>query len=168
MEKDWCKAEPLGVPIIPPFVNGPENRSNKNLQMVLDQFPLDAERYRCRDVTGDLKPETFCNFYTRDVARAMSAPLPEGKTANQIYEMLAAGKVEGFTEISEFEAKFCIALGKFVVAVSFNAHGPGHITPCRDVIDGTIYVDHVGVHNARKIPAHVAHGEAPKKYFVHN
>lgn len=165
----WCLAEPLGIPIIPPFVNGPENRSKTNLKMVLDQFPLNAERYRCRDVTGDLLPETFCNFFTRDVARAMSAPLPENKTANEIHGMLHAGSVPGYRQVTEAEAVWCLELGQMVVCIARNEHGPGHMTPAREASEGTIYVDHVGRHNAKKIPLEVAFGPLAKdvEYWIH-
>lgn len=165
--ENWCKAEPLGCIIYPPLTNKPGQRSAHSLRAVLDQFPLDAERYRARDVTGDGKSETFCNFFTRDVSRAMHCPLPEGKTANQIHAALAANELL-YRKISKTEAALCLDLGKFVVAIAPNPSGPGHMTPCREANHGEIYVDHVGRNNTRRIPVNAAFGSLAGKveYYV--
>lgn len=157
-DHSWCKAEPLGCIVFPPLISKPGERSLHALRVVLDQFPLDCERYRARDVTNDNRIETFCNFFTRDVARAMSCFLPENKTANQIYELLKNFKILGFRQVTRAEAAMSLDLGKFVFAIAHNPQGPGHMTPCREALDDIIFVDHVGRHNARRIPINMAFG----------
>lgn len=165
---DWCKAEPLGVIIVPPFTNAPGNRSKKNLLMVLDQFPLTAERYRARDVTGDGVSETFCNFFTRDFCRAMGVPLPEGLRANDYFTKLHEG-MGSWRFLTKLEAGLALELGKPVFAIAKNDGGPGHMTPCREMVVDTIYVDHVGRHNARRLPISAAFGHlAPGVEFWGN
>lgn len=72
----WLSPD-ISVPVVPPLINTASMRDPRDLEAVIAQFNVDtAERYRRRDVTGDGRPETFCNIYVSDLTMALCAPIP--------------------------------------------------------------------------------------------
>lgn len=167
---NWLHAD-LSKPVVAPLQSVPATRSGEMLKAVVFQFLVGAPRYAKRDVTGDGKPETFCNFFTRDVSRAMHAPLPEGMRANQMFDWLdgAEAKAAGWETCDEHTAQRAADEGLFVVAVWKNpSGGPGHITPLipSEGQPGT-WVANVGANNFARGLLVRAFGGLKPSFFVH-
>lgn len=76
MANEWLHAD-LTREVNAPLTNLPGERSAEKLRAVVDQFDVEnALRYRVRDITGDGKPETFCNKFVSGVTRALFAEIP--------------------------------------------------------------------------------------------
>lgn len=161
---DWCLAEPLGIIIFPPLVDSPASRSADLADQILDQFPLTAERYRARDVTGDGRPETFCNFFTRDYMRARGTHLPEGMTANRIWGWLHATQYDFIQVPTAADMNALLAAGRPGFAIAPNPEGPGHMVPCRrGGFHDNVLCNHVGGHNVPRITISQAFGPLTAK-----
>ncbi len=165
----WLHAD-LTKPVLAPLQSTPATRSAAQLRAVVAQFDVRAQRYLRRDVTGDGRPETFCNFFARDISRAMHAPLPEGLRANQMFDWLEnAGRAEGWEEVDEHPAQRAADEGLFVVAAWKNpSGGPGHITPLlpSEGQPGT-WVANVGAANFARGALARAFGALKPSFFVH-
>lgn len=124
--------EDISKAVIAPKQSTPQTRSTSELRDVIAQFEVLAPRYRKRDIDGNGTVETFCNFFTRDISRAMHAPLPEGFRANQMFDWLLqpAGRAAGWELCDEHTAQRAADAGLFAIAVWKNPDGgPGHIAP---------------------------------------
>lgn len=161
----------ISKPVFAPLQSTPATRSPEQLRAVIGQFEVHAPRYQKRDVTGDGKPETFCNFFTRDVSRAMHAPLPEGYRANEMFIWLSGleAQAQGWKPATEQGAQAAADAGWFAVAVWKNPTGaPGHITPLipSDGQAGT-WVANVGASNFARGLLVRAFGALKPSFFVH-
>lgn len=167
----WLHSD-LSRPVTAPLQSTKETRSADQLRVVVGQFEVQSPRYVKRDVTGDGVPETFCNFFTRDVSRAMHAPLPEGMRANQMFDWLRLSldaAREGWEEVPEHVAQGAADAGLFAVAVWKNpSGGPGHITPLipSEGQPGT-WVANVGASNFARGTLARAFGNLRPRFWVH-
>lgn len=114
----------------------PNCRSTKRYLEVVDQFKVDSDpRYVRRDITGDDKPETFCNIFATDVAKSMGVLLPHwwmGKelSANYLWFWLHEhGPDYGWEgPLSPHVAQAQVMVGAFTIAIWHNpSGGPGHV-----------------------------------------
>lgn len=82
---------PLGLASPGPrLTSSPQNRSATRLMaIVAEHLYRGHARYAPRDVTGDGKPETFCNLFAQDVCEAMGVELPRNARANELHAWLA-------------------------------------------------------------------------------
>lgn len=96
--------------------------------MVKGLDPEHNPRYVRRDVTGDGKPETFCNVFAVDACTALGVALPAHTLANDLSTWLASasGAHAGWVKCNEQEAQFSAECGRPVLAVIVEA-GHGHI-----------------------------------------
>lgn len=139
------KGMPYLGPLTPPLTSTVNARSPEQLQAVIAQFITAAPRYLPRDLTGDGIRETFCNFYTRDISRAMNCPLPEPMRANDFPAWLSsAGARVGWRRVDERAARAAAQRGEFAVAIWINNHGPGHIVPLLPGDGLKTWCSHVG------------------------
>ena len=54
------------------------------MAIIAEHHHRGSARYAARDVTGDGRPESWCNVFAQDVAEAMGAPLPRNTRANEL------------------------------------------------------------------------------------
>lgn len=124
---------PPPAPLDPPLKSDASNRDARRLLALVGQFALDLDtlhpRYGRRDVTGDGKDETWCNWFVRDVCAAMGAPVG-GALANDQVTWLSSfeARQRGWAAVSEHAAHACAEEGMLVV-VGWHSRGqgPGHV-----------------------------------------
>lgn len=166
----WLHSD-IAVPVVAPRRSTVTSRSATELRAVVAQFDVEAPRYRRRDVTGDGKPETFCNIFTRDVSEALDAPLPRGLRANELAEWLHGAEAQalGWEWTPEHVAQRAADEGLVAVAAWRNVTGgPGHIAPLipSDGQPGT-WVANVGASNFARGTLARAFGARTPSFFVH-
>lgn len=129
------------------------------------------------DVTGDGKPETFCNVFVRTLFSLMEAEIPP-MLANQLYDWFRSdeGYQAGFRPISMSAAAPLAEAGLPVVGVWRNTAGHGHVVavvPARDEngkpIPGALHSAQAGASNWNNRPLGRA-GVRPEaySYYVHD
>lgn len=99
------------------------------LLAVMRRDPEHAPLYHRRDLDGDGKPETMCNWFVRDVTADLSAPIPNMR-ANDMIEWLRGtlARLEGWKAGSLESAKVAAGEGKVVVVGWKNPAGAtGHV-----------------------------------------
>ncbi len=108
-------------------------------------------KYQRRDITGDGKPETFCNQYLEDLLFALGLVIPAGLLAHyQLYWLdSAAGRAMGWEECSEERAVTHASFGLPVVAGWFNPDGHSHVALCVPTPVGRVgpFITQAGRHN---------------------
>lgn len=147
------------------FTSTLQTRSPELLMAVVAEHQFrGAARYRPRDLTGDGRPETFCNVHSCDVAEAMGVLLPRGLRANALMEWLIGAshrQPESQWEIVDAHvAQACADVGQLALATWFNRGGPGQGEP------GT-WVSNVGARNFLRGQLAEAFGDRPVTFFVH-
>ncbi|MDX2014176.1 MAG: hypothetical protein SFW67_28515 [Myxococcaceae bacterium] len=120
-------------PAIERFVLLGHRSPEATIELVSELHFRGFRRYWPRDLTGDHRPETFCNVFTCDYAHGMRVTLPR-LLANDLFRWLHApesGGAAGWAQVLEAEAQRLANLGCPVVAVWRNPHPhkPGHIAP---------------------------------------
>lgn len=162
------------VPIdLPPIISTPGTRSAALTDRVTDQFDLEHDP---RYLPGD--GCTYCNIWTWDWSRAMSAEVPhwvgEGAqrhetTANALTDWFQKeGFALGWRELrSKGSVLAEVNAGNVVVATLVEA-GHGHITPIRPD-PSEIVIANVGGHNFQRGPIVKGYGGyLPKcRYWAH-
>ena len=128
----WCPAN-IALDCAARIMGSVVNRSAARLVAIVAQFCVEHEvRWQPRDLTGDGKPETFCNVFAYDVAQAMGVPLPRAR-ANDLYDFLMDEATDHATIPPRWElvdahvAQRCADEGQLVFAAWKNPGGPGHI-----------------------------------------
>lgn len=141
--------------------SAPGYRSRFDLIRVIEQFDVSTSgRYKVRDTSGDGKPDTFCNIFASDVARAMGVVLPHevldsGDPAEPLHgrELSANATIRwlrqhgprfSWRQCTEAEARAAADLGRFVVATWLNVAGSGHIAVLRPVESGRTMIAQAG------------------------
>lgn len=161
----------LSRPLDAPLTSDVTNRSATRLALVVAQFaPEFARRYRRRDLNGDDKDETFCNFFVVDVARAMGCPLPQ-VLANDLFAWLneLSARSGPWRLVEADEAQRRADEGQFVVAGWFNRNGgSGHVAVLVPSLgeDG-VWVAQAGLTNFLRGPVASGFGSRPVAYFAH-
>lgn len=166
----WLHSD-LTRPVEAPLRSDASGRRADLLALVVAQFaPEHAERYRRRDVTGDERAETFCNFFVADVTAALGAPVPQ-RLANAQVEWLSSDEARkrGWAEVSEHAAMGCVSEGMVCVVGWLNRNGgPGHVAVAVPSLDGErLYVAQAGARNFLAEPVRSGFGTLPVSYFVH-
>ena len=158
-------------PVVAPYQSDASRRDALRLVLVVAQFHVElAPRYQRRDVTGDGAPETFCNFFVRDVSEAMGAPVPQVRANEQVQWLGSdAARARGWAAISEHAAQGCAAEGLFVVAGWYNRNGgSGHVAVVMPSLDedGT-FIAQAGLSNFTH--GRLAQGFGPREvsFFAH-
>lgn len=114
-------------------------RTRGNLLAILDL--LDVENnpaWKRRDVTGDGKPETFCNQAVEAACSKLGCPLPPGCLANTQLDWLESdsGAAAGWVQINRNLAAHFAELG-FPVIGGLKALGHGHVVMVVPAVGGT-------------------------------
>ena len=103
-------------------------RSPDNLLDVVRGLKVEtAEKYRKRDVTGDGKPETFCNLFLHDATVLLECPVPLMLANDQLTWLDAQGVKWGWGRVDLAEAQRRADNGCPVVVGWRNPAGHGHI-----------------------------------------
>lgn len=131
---------------------------------------LDVERapqYQPHDVTGDGRPETFCNFYAADVCRDLGAPLPQ-RTANEQLAWIVSyeGMRAGWDPCSAKEAVRCAEAGMAVV-VGCTEQPHGHIAIVVPGPGPGVWITQAGAQCFACRPVGAGFGNRPVRYWVH-
>lgn len=91
-------------------------------------FVITVDKFMSRDVTGDKKPETFCNIAARYIAEAMGCKIfDEGMMANRMHT--AMENSDEFAYVDAERAAELAQKGCLVVA-SRRGDPHGHIAAC--------------------------------------
>jgi len=146
------------------------DRSPERLMSILAEHQFRGfSRYRKRDVTGDGRPETFCNVHMADVAEAMGVLLPRARANEQILWLTTHGVTEGWEQVPEHAAQACADQGMLVVATWFSRNGgSGHIAPLEPSMgEPGAWCSNVGAINFLRGTVGQAFGTLPVTYFVH-
>lgn len=94
------------------------SRSAENLSDVVGRLsPATNPLWKKRDITGDGKPETFCNQFLEAALELLEAPVPPGLLARQQIDWLdsGAGREAGWREMSRGLALAAAKAGQPVV-----------------------------------------------------
>jgi len=104
-------------------------RSPDTLRAVVGALDVERnEKYRKRDVTGDGKPETWCNLFVADASAALGVPVP-ALLANDMVAWLdgTPGAEAGWGRVTAHEAEVLAGQGHPVVVGWANPRGHGHV-----------------------------------------
>lgn len=166
----WLHAD-LTRPVVAPLQSDASNRDPVRTVLVVAQFaPEHAARYARRDLTGDAKDETFCNFFLRDTSEAMGAPVPQMRANDQVAWLSSeAARQRGWATVSEHAAMGCVSEGMLGVVGWVNRNGgPGHVAvmlPSLEHADS--YVAQAGSRNFLWEPMTHGFGDREVTFFVH-
>ncbi|MBL8949285.1 MAG: hypothetical protein JNK82_00815 [Myxococcaceae bacterium] len=138
--------------------------------------PETNPRYQKRDITGDGKPETFCNWYTQDFmrARGLSQSQFPNMSANDTNRWLnsSAGRNAGWRKVSAEEAQRHVNDGGVGLVSRHNPRGHGHIAPIVEgqTQNGYPMISNVGSRNFLRGPANQspAFRNSNTEYWVHD
>ncbi len=133
------------------------SRSRGHLLAVIDSLDVEnSPKYAARDVTGDGKIETFCNYYVHDACALLEAEMPQMLARDQIAWLDSSpANVAGWYECSVGKAASRANDGFPTIAGWVNlAGGHSHIAMCVPAIsDGTgIHVAQAGRTNFSNRP----------------
>lgn len=133
---------------------------------IMRRDPEHAPIYHRRDINGDGIPETMCNWFARDFAADMSAPIPNARANDQIEWLRSTlGLLEGWKETNITGAKLAAGEGKVVLVGWFNPKGhPGHIAVMRN---GLGEIAQAGRINFNKGTIEQGFGQLPVQFFIH-
>ena len=87
---------------------------------------VSEESLNSRDITGDGKPETFCNMALNYVAEKMGCTLLKGKLANEIHEYCQS-KTDEFDIVRHEKAAQLAMTGALCFASLPVSNGSGHV-----------------------------------------
>ena len=113
-------------------------RTRGNLLAILSLFDVENEpKWQRRDVTGDGKPETFCNQAVHAACEVLEAPIPL-KLANDYATWFPGeeGQQAGWVACNSVQAAEFAEMGFPTVGV-LAAVGHGHIVMAVPAIDGS-------------------------------
>lgn len=146
------------------------NRSAARLQLLLAEEHVESNPHWVKhDVTGDGKPETFCNAFTQRIATKMGVFLPAGMLANDLATWLPGeGAAAGWKPCSGIEAQQAADRGELAVVSYRNPGGHGHIAPLAPSLgEPGIWLCNVGASNFTRGPLSIALGRLPVSFFTH-
>jgi len=109
-------------------------RSAANYAAAIDSFAVDSNpRFKRRDVTGDGRPETFCNQFVEAVCLLLEAPLPKGLLAREQLAWLQSkeGLEAAWIPVVEEQAREMALMGFPTVVGWFAPIGHSHIAMVR-------------------------------------
>lgn len=163
---------PLGLDSPGPRLSSTQvNRSPQRLMaIVAEHLYRGRYRYEPRDVTGDGRPETWCNLFAQDITEAMGCALPRNTRANELLDWLSsAGKPLGWTEVSESVARIQADGGMVALAAWRNDAGPGHIAVVVPSLGerGDTFIAQAGSTNFTRRPLAAGFGRSIPRFFAH-
>lgn len=128
-------------------------------------------RFTRRDVSGDGRPDTFCNLFAQDVAEAMGVLLPRYKLANQLIEWLTGpeARAHGWEQVDAHTAQRMADEGQLALACWHSrSDGPGHMAVLVPSLDepGT-WIAQAGKTNFTRGPLASGFGGVAVTYFAH-
>lgn len=126
-------------------------------------------RYVSRILPGMLVKVTLCNFFTREVMRALGVKLPDGMLANEMFDWLLKpdAREAGWEAAGPEVAQACADQGRPVIAVSKNVDGHGHIAPLTlSLGQAGVWVSHVGQNMYLRCRLEYAFGNANVLFYV--
>lgn len=106
-------------------------RSRDRIREVVELIdPKKNPELQRRDVTGDGKPETFCNYFVAMFLAMLECAIPSGYLANRLFVWFGKadeGGALGWRKITAAEAALRVELGCPTIGVWTNTAGHGHI-----------------------------------------
>jgi hypothetical protein len=161
----------------------------------IDRVNPEQEYYFPHDITGDGRPETFCNWFVADVLYILGIPIPRYShaslagsypiphplygysppekpwSANQLYAFFEKGGYNNWRTIDDLSSivKFVNA-GHVIIACEKGESGsPGHIAivvPGQE--DSGIHVAQAGNKCKKDIPVEEGFGDLAPKYYLYS
>lgn len=162
----WCPIDPR-LPCTPPF-RSPE-RGPAILEVILEQLEGE-QRYVARDLTGDGKPETCCNFYVVDSLAAQGIVIPRDASGNYLRANYLVATYFAHTApwsiVEPWIAQHLVRLGVPCVVGQVNPSGPGHVarlrSPRKQDNPKGWYIGQAGSSNFTHAPIESGFGPNPK------
>ncbi len=147
----------------------PRTRENYLAVIALERVETNP-LYARRDVTGDGKPETFCNLFVSNVTKALGCPIP-WKLANDQFTWLISdqGRATGWIQIESIGSTALVELGAVVIAIWCNPGGQGHVAMVVPSPDGAggLFIAQAGRHNFSCEPLEKGFGNIRPSFFGH-
>lgn len=139
------------------------------LLAVMRRDPEHSPIYHRRDLNGDGKPETMCNWFARDYCGDMSAPIPNALARDQIDWLKSPlARLDGWVyPASLTQAKLAASEGKVVLVFWRNPNNKesSHIAV---MIDGLGHIAQAGRVNFNKGTVGQGFGGvAPIEFAIH-
>lgn len=126
-----------------------------------------APKYLRRDVTGDGKPETFCNTFIVDCCLALGVVVP-WLLANDLITWLL-DDAKDWVCVDAVDAMHAANRGAPTLATWANADGPGHlamVVPSTDSAE--VQIAQAGYRNYLRAPLATGFGSRPVRFFTHH
>lgn len=123
-----------------------------------------------RDITGDGKNETFCNFFIAYITRLLGCSVPQMLANDQVEWLRDNGSQKGWYKVTPSEALEAANAGKPTIVGWHNKRGHGHIALVRETPKGKqgIWIAQAGVRNYAHAPIVKGFGiAAPLEFFSH-
>lgn len=162
---------PLGLESPGPRLRSdPSNRSPARLMAIIaEHHHRGVARYQPRDVSGDGRPDTWCNLFAQDVAEAMGVTLPRNTRANDLADWLSSiGRSSGWVEVSETVAQISADRGELAVASTVNPNGPGHIAVLEPSLgEAGTWIAQAGATNFTRGSLRAGFGNLQPRFFAH-
>lgn len=179
---DWLKAEL--VPILAPLRNLPNQRHPMALLQCAAQFQVNAApRYQPRDLTGDGRLETFCNFFLTDVTTALGCKVLQMRANYQMRWLTGEeGRANGWCVVTRELAAVLACVGRPVVAGWRNPddNAPGHVAllmppvspyptaeNCLQLVNGALFSAQAGRRNWSHGLLESGFGQVPITFVAH-
>jgi hypothetical protein len=143
-------------------------RSSENYKRVLDSLDVEHNaRFQKRDITGDGRDETFCNWLVADACGLLEVHLPKGLKAREQVIWLAGsdGKLAGWFECQAKDAGEHANLGHPTIAgwVNPDPERSSHVAMLRS----SGRVCQAGARNYNDTPILNGFGVRAVRYFTH-
>ncbi len=163
----WTPPLDLAQVAVPPRVY-PSTRSPEALLDVVAQLdPARSLRYQRRDVDGDGRPETFCNFFLRDALNALGVKTPK-LVANELVRYL--NEAESWVACFAAAAAERAAAGFPTVAGWANPRPrlPGHVALVVPSLEPGVRIAQAGRVSFNDGPVTQGFGALPVLYWTHD
>lgn len=126
-----------------------------------------------RDIDGDGKDETCCNFAVKAAADKCGVPMITGRARDMLSDIdRAAWRGGPWYAVTEQVARLAANAGLFVVAgwVNPNATVPSHIALCRPTpaVATRIHIGQAGRTNFNDGPVTAGFGDLPVKFWIYS
>ena len=132
-------------------------RSGSNTLAELAELQVETNpAWQRRDVTGDGRPDTFCNQAVEASLERQGVPIPKGLLANEQadYFVSEKGRLDGWMEMTDHATVERLAREGFIVVGFLKAAGHGHVVRIVPSADGSpgLYTWQAGRTNHKNKP----------------
>lgn len=142
-------------------------RSPEALERVVAELnPVKNPKYKVRDITGDGKDETFCNWFVRDALSMLGVEIPQ-MLANDLHAWFSSdsARADGWLKFNQPAAALRAAMGYPTVASSLGrSHGHVALLVPPRTAQGT-FIAQAGLNNFNHAPLVMGFGSKKPDFF---